>query len=75
MQVNMLDAKNQLSKLVKAAVSGEEVIIETREGNLRLVADTPSGSTILGCMKAQLLRIDDDVVSLTTTADEWDPAE
>jgi prevent-host-death family protein len=27
MQVNMLEAKNQLSKLVKAAVSGEEVII------------------------------------------------
>lgn len=27
MQVNMLDAKNQLSKLVKAACEGEEVII------------------------------------------------
>ena len=27
MQVNMLEAKNQLSKLVKAAVSGEEIII------------------------------------------------
>ena len=27
MQVNMLEAKNQLSKLVKAALEGEEVII------------------------------------------------
>ena len=27
MQVNMLEAKNQLSKLVKAALDGEEVII------------------------------------------------
>ena len=27
MQVNMLEAKNQLSKLVKAAVAGDEVII------------------------------------------------
>jgi prevent-host-death family protein len=27
MQVNMLEAKNQLSKLVKAAQAGEEVII------------------------------------------------
>ena len=26
-QVNMLDAKNQLSKLVKAALAGEDVII------------------------------------------------
>ena len=27
MQVNMLEAKNQLSKLVKAAIAGEEVVI------------------------------------------------
>jgi prevent-host-death family protein len=27
MQVNMLEAKNQLSKLVKAAARGEEVVI------------------------------------------------
>jgi prevent-host-death family protein len=27
MQVNMLDAKNQLSKLVKAALDGEDVVI------------------------------------------------
>ena len=26
-QLNMLDAKNQLSRLVKAAMAGEEVII------------------------------------------------
>ena len=31
MQVNILEAKNQLSKLVKAAVKGEEVII-ARDG-------------------------------------------
>ena len=27
MQVNMLDAKNQLSRLVKEAVAGEDVVI------------------------------------------------
>ena len=27
MQINMLEAKNQLSKLVKAAIEGEEVVI------------------------------------------------
>lgn len=27
MQVNMLEAKNQLSKLVKAAVQGEDIVI------------------------------------------------
>jgi len=38
MQVNMLEAKNQLSKLVKAAVSGEEVIIASNgQPQVRLV--------------------------------------
>jgi len=44
MQVNMLEAKNQLSKLVKAAVSGEEVIIASNgQAQVRLVpcADSP----------------------------------
>jgi len=44
MQVNMLEAKSQLSKLVKAAVSGEEVIIASNgQAQVRLVpcADAP----------------------------------
>lgn len=39
MQVNLLEAKNQLSKLVKAAVSGEEVIIASHgQAQVRLVS-------------------------------------
>jgi len=44
MRVNMLEAKNQLSKLVKAAVAGEEVIIASNgQPQVRLVpcADAP----------------------------------
>jgi prevent-host-death family protein len=38
MQVNMLEAKNQLSRLVKAAVAGEEVIIASNgQPQVRLV--------------------------------------
>ena len=38
MQVNMLEAKNQLSKLVKAALSGDEVIIASNgQAQVRLV--------------------------------------
>ena len=38
MQVNMLEAKNQLSRLVKAALKGEEVIIANNgEPLVRLV--------------------------------------
>jgi prevent-host-death family protein len=38
MQVNMLEAKNQLSKLVKAALAGEDVVIASHgEPQVRLV--------------------------------------
>ncbi len=38
MQVDLLEAKNQLSKLVKATVAGEEVIIANHgEAQVRLV--------------------------------------
>ena len=43
MQVNMLEAKNQLSKLVKAAQAGEEVIIANHGSPaVRLVPVEPS---------------------------------
>ncbi len=35
MQVNMLEAKSQLSKLVKAAIAGEEVVIASH-GNAQV---------------------------------------
>ena len=42
MQVNMLEAKNQLSRLVKAAQAGEEVVIAQRGiPAVRLVAISP----------------------------------
>ena len=50
MQVNMLEAKNQLSKLVKAAVAGDEVIIASHgEPLVRLVpCGSPPGLTRWG---------------------------
>ena len=48
MQVNILEAKNRLSQLVKAAQAGEEVVIANRgEPVVRLVpAGTPPTATI-----------------------------
>ena len=45
MQVNILEARNQLSRLIKAVQAGEEVIIANRgEPVARLVAATPIGA-------------------------------
>lgn len=43
MQVNMLEAKSQLSKLVKAAVASEDVVIASNgEAQVRLVHCAPA---------------------------------
>ena len=43
MQVNMLEAKSQLSKLVKAALAGEDVVIANNgEPAVKLVPVTPA---------------------------------
>ncbi|MCP9886696.1 type II toxin-antitoxin system prevent-host-death family antitoxin [Cyanobium sp. ATX 6A2] len=55
MQVNMLEAKSQLSRLVKAAVAGEEVIIASHgEPQVRLVpcAAAPPGLKHFGALAA-----------------------
>lgn len=47
MQVNMLEAKNQLSRLVKAALAGEEVIIANHGvPAVRLQPVVPAATTL-----------------------------
>ena len=50
MQVNMLEAKNQLSRLVKAALAGEEVVIASDgRPQVRLVpCAVPPGLSLAG---------------------------
>jgi len=65
MQVNILEAKNRLSQLIKAAQAGEDVVIANRgEPAVRLVparalpiarADAGSGGLILGWLKSHPL--------------------
>ena len=60
MQVNMLEAKNQLSKLVKAAVAGDEVIIASHgEPLVRLVpCGAPPGLSRWGAWAEKGLELD-----------------
>lgn len=69
MQVNMLEAKNQLSRLVKAAVDGEEVIIASKgQARVRLVpCEPPKGLKDWGVLDA--LRSCDDAFSKETEAE------
>lgn len=52
-------------------MAGEEVIIVTREGNLRLTAEARNGSSILGSFKAAIISVDDDIDKPTTRNSDW----
>ena len=56
MQVNMLEAKSQLSKLVKAAIAGEEVVIASHgKAQVKLVpVATESGLHQPGSLRAAM---------------------
>ena len=63
MQVNMLEAKNQLSKLVKAVMAGEEVVIANNgQPVVRLVR----------IAKAKSVRKPGAWRALPPAADDWD---
>jgi len=74
MKTNVSTLLREFPKVRRAALAGEDVIIVTREGNLRLTADKPEGGSILGCMKGSFGYVADDIVGPTTTDDEWNPS-
>lgn len=54
MQVNILEAKNRLSQLIKAAQAGEDVVIANRgEPVVRLVPTHAEGNLKIGTGRAQ----------------------
>jgi antitoxin (DNA-binding transcriptional repressor) of toxin-antitoxin stability system len=61
MQVNLFEARNQLSTLVKAALAGDEVIIAgDGEARVRLVPCTPSsGLSGWGTWQGRSIEIDE----------------
>ena len=70
MKTNVSTLLREFPKIRRAALSGETVIIETREGNLRLTADHPSGNKILGRMKGKI-QFKGDLSKPTTHPSEW----
>ena len=52
-------------------MAGEEVIIVTREGNLRLTAEACNGVSILGSFKAKMIATDDDLDQPSTLDTDW----
>ncbi len=72
MQTNVSTLLREFPKVRRAALRGERVVIETREGNLLLTAENPPGQPILGALKGRIYSGDGvDLTAPTTTEDEW----
>ena len=74
MKTNVSTLLRDFPKVRRAAMAGEEVIIVTREGNLRLTAEARSGESILGCRKGLIQFADDRLDEPTLPESEWNPS-
>ena len=74
MKTNVTPLLRDFPKVRRAAFAGEEVIIETREGDLRLTAVPRTGESILGCLKGEITFAADDLDQPTTTDSDWKPS-
>lgn len=73
MKTNVSTLLREFPKVRQAAMAGEEVIIVTREGNLRLTAEPRSGESILGSRKGLIRFADDRLDGPTLSESEWKP--
>lgn len=73
MIANVSTLLRDFPRVRRTVLSGEDVIIETREGTLRLTVDKPSGISVLGKCRDLVVHMDDDLDAPTTSPDEWNP--
>lgn len=61
----------EFPRVRRAALSGEEVIIETREGNLVLRAEVAEAAPAYGSMAESVVKSDDSIDQPTLADGEW----
>ncbi len=72
METTVTELLREFPRVRRAALSGETVLIKSREGNLRLTLDTPTSGSLVGCMRGLLAGTDDDIDGPTSNAGSWD---
>lgn len=72
MRTNVSTLLREFPKVRRAALAGEEVIIETREGNLVLRAEVAENTPVYGSMASQIVESADDIDGPTLQDTEWD---
>lgn len=73
MRTNVSTLLREFPRVRRAALAGETVIIETREGNLVLTAEVNEARPLYGSMRDRIVRTGDDIDAPTLADDEWVP--
>ena len=71
MRVNVSGLLRDFARVRKAALSGERVVVTTREGNLVLTAETSAASELFGALSNIILSSDDDIDRPTLPNEHW----
>jgi hypothetical protein len=71
MRTNVSTLLREFPRVRRAALSGETVIIETREGNLVLTAEVAEKQPVYGSMRDRVRSSADDLDSATLPDSEW----
>lgn len=71
MRTNVSTLLREFPKVRRAALAGETVIIETREGNLVLKAEAAEATPVYGSMSDRIVSSDDDLDRPTLGEDQW----
>lgn len=71
MQATVSTLLRAFSKIHQAAMRGEEVIIKSREGDLRITAVSPQQKKIIGSLKGKLTCSDELLDKPTLCENEW----
>jgi hypothetical protein len=73
MQATITELLREFPKVKRAVLSGETVIIRSREGNMRLTLDRPESLLLVGGLRG-LVRTREDLTTPTTVPEDWNPS-
>ncbi len=72
MKTNVSGLLRDFARVRRAALAGEQIVVETREGNLLIVAETPPSDQLYGCMREEIVTSDDSIDEPTMPTTEWE---
>ena len=72
METTVTELLREFPRIRRAVISGETVIIKSRDGDMRLTMDIPAETPLVGCLKGQMTQSDDDLDRPTSDTGHWD---